>query len=653
MGLREKSDFNLQTVSLFIALLTILFLCAARHYTSDWRERRVFRRHLVQTQTRLKHTPSLSDIKKRNIASGVDSPESDLPEEKNRELRPQMTATGQFSDHSTTVSEGDRGRRRWKRFIAALPFMPLATAYVAARIGWDLFELLVFCSIDAARDTAITASASARSLAVFAYTNCVELFVCLNIKRRAQDAAIAIVENTVVLLFQTVFPAVGELFAHCISGMHIFAEWWMEYGGPAVRDALEKTVLGGIVPAYHQINTAVIAVCTRSLWLCTRVYQAIAILAKDFAHDIAIAYRWTVSIVSWITSRERWWFNPKLQHLMSYVIPSSEQLAQLRRFFVERLVSWCIASIEFMVIDALLPCYHWCSRVGDQALQLLVGVSVRAYSMLLLTAPTLFHIVELLFSIDLYAPLITTVIWLVNHGASTIVSNLTHAWHSFSSWILQFNWILSVCLDRYSRARDNILIPMIRALSSLFKYAWLLVVHGQFSQAIGMWLKVTVWPFIAHILAWCLVASQNNLASLWITIQTFAHSQQMVFHRWYVYTSGISSSMAGHIYYGVLVTMNLMQIQAVYCTTAVWPVVQRGVGDGLQAMGDVYVQLAAAVDLAVATVGDLVVEFARRNTVHASTHEQSGSSRERQAAVDNAGGIGLKDRLVKSKQKVA
>ncbi|KAJ2843261.1 hypothetical protein GGI22_007272, partial [Coemansia erecta] len=64
MGLREKADFNLQAITLFVALLTVLFLWAARHYTSDWRERRVFRKHLVKTQSRLKHDNEVKDKRK-------------------------------------------------------------------------------------------------------------------------------------------------------------------------------------------------------------------------------------------------------------------------------------------------------------------------------------------------------------------------------------------------------------------------------------------------------------------------------------------------------------------------------------------------------------------------------------------------------------
>ncbi|KAJ1860754.1 hypothetical protein LPJ57_006627, partial [Coemansia sp. RSA 486] len=119
MGLREKTDFNLQIISLGCAILVILVLSASRHYTSDWRERRLFRRQLAETQQRL----------------------------------------------ASTAQEPRAGsRRRWKRFVAALPLMPLATAYVIVRLGWDVFELLVFCSIDFVRALATRSFVVTRDL---------------------------------------------------------------------------------------------------------------------------------------------------------------------------------------------------------------------------------------------------------------------------------------------------------------------------------------------------------------------------------------------------------------------------------------------------------------------------------------------------------
>ncbi|KAJ1663256.1 hypothetical protein EV178_005146 [Coemansia sp. RSA 1646] len=292
MGLREKADFNLQAITLFVALLTVLFLCAARHYTSDWRERRVFRKHLVRTQTRLKHNNNNNN--------------KEVPKDKRD------------------------GRRQWKRFVAALPFMPLATAYVCVRIGWDLFELLVFCTIDGTRETAISAVQSTQALTVFAYTQSTRILVGLDVKRRAQDALIAVIENTVVWLFNTAFPKIGMLGDRCAQQLRAFACWWAERGGPWLRDAIEHLVLNGIVPAYGWCSSALIAVYARTLWLGVRCVQAASILANDIARDVAIAYAWAASVVSWLTSLQRWWFTSRWMHFISYyVVASAERVEKI------------------------------------------------------------------------------------------------------------------------------------------------------------------------------------------------------------------------------------------------------------------------------------------------------------------------------------
>ncbi|KAJ2825688.1 hypothetical protein IWW50_002736 [Coemansia erecta] len=121
MGLREKTDYNLQLVSLGCVLAVVLVLTAARRYTSDWRERREFRRHLASTQRRLAQTT------RRNSTGGISAVQRTT-------LARRATVTS-TNDSPSVDSSGVRHRRRWKRFIAAVPLMPLATAYVAVRIG--------------------------------------------------------------------------------------------------------------------------------------------------------------------------------------------------------------------------------------------------------------------------------------------------------------------------------------------------------------------------------------------------------------------------------------------------------------------------------------------------------------------------------------
>ncbi|KAJ2565359.1 hypothetical protein IW140_005351 [Coemansia sp. RSA 1813] len=452
MGLREKADFNLQAITLFVALLTVLFLCAARHYTSDWRERRVFRKHLVRTQTRLKHNNNNNN--------------KEVPKDKRD------------------------GRRQWKRFVAALPFMPLATAYVCVRIGWDLFELLVFCTIDGTRETAISAVQSTQALTVFAYTQSTRILVGLDVKRRAQDALIAVIENTVVWLFNTAFPKIGMLGDRCAQQLRAFACWWAERGGPWLRDAIEHLVLNGIVPAYGWCSSALIAVYARTLWLGVRCVQAASILANDIARDVAIAYAWAASVVSWLTSLQRWWFTSRWMHFISYyVVASAERVEKICRMLMDGILPRCLSVIRQAYMHILLPFGRHISWYGDQVIQAVLGAGVHIYKGLLLSRPVLLEILDLLSR-----------------------SILFRKWYGYSSDI---------------------------------------------SRAVFFWMYDT-----------------TGTVSLWL------------------------------------------QTNTVRTLAILWPLVCRGFDDGALAMRDVYRQLIVAMDAAVAMVGDLVVELARRNTVH-------------------------------------
>ncbi|KAJ1724430.1 hypothetical protein LPJ61_005740, partial [Coemansia biformis] len=167
MGLREKTDVDLQLISLGCAVLTLLVLVVARRYTADWRERRGFRRHLAATH--------------RRLTQGTEP------------------AHDQVSVDAT--SPPGRARRRWKRFIAAAPLVPLATAYVVARIGWDVFEVLVFCSIDLLRDASAGAVSAIQALARATRGYTYEAWGRLDVSRRVAFTVVAVIEGSVGWLF--------------------------------------------------------------------------------------------------------------------------------------------------------------------------------------------------------------------------------------------------------------------------------------------------------------------------------------------------------------------------------------------------------------------------------------------------------------------
>ncbi|KAJ2552348.1 hypothetical protein EV175_003348 [Coemansia sp. RSA 1933] len=581
MGLREKADFNLQAVTLFMALVAALFLCAARHYTSDWRERRVFRKHLDRTKSRLKH-------------------DDDAREKRS-------------------------GRRQWKRFVAALPFMPLATAYVGVRIAWDLFELLVFWTIDVARHTATKTAQSMYSLAVLAYAQSTRLLVELDVKRRAQDVLIAVVENTVVWLFSTAFPAVGALGDRCAQQLSMFSWWWAERGGPWLRDAIELVVLEGIVPAYGLCSSALQSVYARSLWLASRCVHAATILATDLAHDVAIACAWIAAAVAWIAAYQRWCFDSRwMRFLAYYAFPSAELLESIRRLLLDSILPRCLLVIWQAYTHMLVPLACNLSRYGDLAMQTVLGAAIRVYKGLVLAKPALLELLELLSRVDFYAPAVRICVWFSEQIVSVLVRGPAQAWQLFCVWIRQSSWITAILWDAYARLSDDFLVPALQLLSRACMHLWQTIVCGSASMAAWRWLRVSAWPFISKALARCLYHLQRLLTVLSDSVKEALSTQGFLFRKWYGYSS--EAAMVVFIWmHGAAGSVALwLQTNTIRATAAVWPFICRGFDDGVVAMRDVYRQLIVAMDGAVAVVGDLVVEFARSNTVH-NTAESSAS----------------------------
>ncbi|KAJ2655157.1 hypothetical protein IWW48_005684 [Coemansia sp. RSA 1200] len=593
MGLREKADFSLQAVTLFVALLTALFLCAARHYTSDWRERRVFRKHLARTQNRLK--------------------------------------PGENKEPSSSNSETDgtlrSGRRQWKRFVAALPFMPLATAYVAVRIAWDLFELLVFCVIDGARDAATNAVRVVRLLSVFAYNRSVRLLAEFDVRRRAQDMLIAVVENTVVWLFQTAFPALGALGDRCAQQLRLFASWWAKRGGPWLTDTIEHLVVGAVVPSCVWTSNALQVLCVRALWLGTRVVQAATILANDLSHDVAIAYAWITHAVSWLISHQRWWFNSDWIRLISlYLLPSAERLQKLYCILVDAILPRCTLLLCQAYTNAVVPFGCQMFRYADHVLQMAVGAGIRIYKGLTLAKPVLLEILELLSRVDFYAPAVSTFIWVSENVAPAIVRGPRHAWRLFYAWIKQSSWIVGVLWDAYARLRDYLLVPFTHALFRGCMALWQSIVRSSISIAAWRWLVTVAWPLVSQAFAHCLHASDRLFAALSARLWELFCTQGMLFSRWYAHCTQLLGGVVGWTYDMSCAASLWLQTNGAVAIATVWPLVCRGFDDGVDAMRDVYRRLLVAMDNAVAMVGDKVVELARKGTVHDETHAHGHNS---------------------------
>ncbi|KAJ2804216.1 hypothetical protein H4R21_001727, partial [Coemansia helicoidea] len=190
MGVRERTDANLQLVSLGCAVTVVLALAAARRYTGDWRERRGFRRQLAATQKRLTAGPQTEQRRQQ--------------------------------------------RRKWKRFVAAAPLAPLVAAYIAVRVGWGVFEVLVFSAIDVLCDTA----AGLRPLPTRALAWAAAAWRRMDARRRAEAAVVAVVVGTV-----------GRLLAAGLPALTRGAAWtrrWIRRAGPAFGAAAEAAVLCGL-----------------------------------------------------------------------------------------------------------------------------------------------------------------------------------------------------------------------------------------------------------------------------------------------------------------------------------------------------------------------------------------------------------------------
>ncbi|KAJ2783692.1 hypothetical protein GGI18_003496, partial [Coemansia linderi] len=332
MGLREKTEFSLQTASLVSAVAFLLFFWAARHYTSDWRERRVFKRRLVDTHRRL----------------------------------------------TTGKDERVGGRLQWKRFVAAVPLVPLATAYVAVRLGWDVFELLVFCSIDFSRHASVRTVEALVAGSAWVHASAAEVARRLDAGRRLQDAVIAVVEGAVVWLFHSLFPAVARAAGWARGCGEALVRWWERVDGAVwLRDAVEAAVLEGIVPAADALWRGGAAVAGRSAWLVGRAVEAAAILGADVARDLRLLAACAAVVADWLACDRRWWRDPLIR-------VAAVRVATMGADCLRLLHRWLAVWVAPRLADAL--CLLWaagrsamcaCGHLVDTLLQSALGAAVR------------------------------------------------------------------------------------------------------------------------------------------------------------------------------------------------------------------------------------------------------------------------------------
>ncbi|KAJ2641723.1 hypothetical protein GGF44_001990 [Coemansia sp. RSA 1694] len=556
MGVREKTEFSLQTACLVSAVAALLFFWAARNYSTDWRERRLLRRRLAATHRRL-------------------------------------TAPAKESE---SESEGEStGRVPWKRFVAAVPLVPLATAYVAVRLGWDVFELLAFCAIDAARH------AAARALHL--------LPACLD---AAAAPSIAAVEAAADWLLHAALPAIAGALSRAASGAEAATRWWERVDGAArLRDAVEAAVLGGLVPGVAAAQRAAAAAGGRLAWLAGRAAEAAVILGADLIRDLRVLAAWAVAAAAWLRCGRRWWRDPALRLAAARAACAcAAWLRQMRRLAATRvapLVGWALrlgwalgvraARASWQMADALLQrvlgaavraCGHMAplarraARLWMRRADLLLRLLVRRADLIMRRA-------------DLLAPLLARGLRTTGRHMRVLARASVRALAQAAA--------LGAELHAWAAARLLLLLPAVRLAGAAAARV------GGAAQAGAAWAAWAVGGLLASAAvrdaARCAEAA-CGAAAAWVAASIVDDAMPLL-------RVGV-----GFWWWAVQIISS--------AGDALWPMLVCGWRDAARAMADVYAQLVALVDSAVALVGDHIVDYARQSTVHSAGSSSSSSS---------------------------
>ncbi|KAJ2446953.1 hypothetical protein GGF42_005561 [Coemansia sp. RSA 2424] len=558
MGVREKTEFSLQTACLVSAVAALLFFWAARNYSTDWRERRLFRRRLAATHRRLT-APATKESEGKGESESI-------------------------------------GRVPWKRFVAAVPLVPLATAYVAVRLGWDVFEVLAFCAIDAARH------AAARALRL--------LPACLD---AAAAPSIAAVECAADWLLHAALPAIAGALSRAASGAEAAARWWERVDGAArLRDAVEAAVLGGLVPGVAAAQRAAAAAGRRLAWLAGRAAEAAVILGADLIRDMRVLAAWAVAAAAWLRCDRRWWRDPALRLAAARAACAcAAWLRQMRRLAATRVaplvgralrLGWALgaraARASWQMADALLlqrvlgaavrACGHMAplarraARLWMRRADLLLRLLMRSADLIMRRA-------------DLLAPLLARGLRTAGRHMRVLARASVRALAQAAA--------LGAELHAWAAARLLLLLPAARLAAAAAARV------GGAAQAGAAWAAWAVGGLLASAAvrdAARYAEAACGAAAAWVAASIVDDVRPLLrvgVDFWWWAVQMVSS--AGD---------------------ALWPMLVCGWRDAARAMADVYAQLVALVDSAVALVGDHIVDYARQSTVHSAGSSSSSSS---------------------------
>ncbi|KAJ2628713.1 hypothetical protein IW137_005341 [Coemansia sp. RSA 1287] len=192
----------------------------------------------------------------------------------------------------------------------------------------------------------------------------------VELQRRAADVVVVVVEATVGWAFNTGAPAMARAVHAIGHWIHMGAGWWVERGGPMLRDAIEVTVLEYVVPATAASWHAAVATFERTLWLTAQMWEALAILATDLLSDLRAVWSGIAVAWVWMTDHQRWWFDPRLAHILQRQLVG---LRLIRDQLANQALPWCATAIEtfvvWMYMGVLCPAFSSLALAGDWLLQ--------------------------------------------------------------------------------------------------------------------------------------------------------------------------------------------------------------------------------------------------------------------------------------------
>ncbi|KAJ1808360.1 hypothetical protein LPJ75_004604 [Coemansia sp. RSA 2598] len=422
-------------------------------------------------------------------------------------------------------------------------------------------------------------------------------------------------------MFGVFFPRIGDFISWCGGSFVAFAGWWSDTGGPLAAEYVELVVLQGIVPAVAAVADGSKGLYRRSVWLGTRVFQALGVLGGDILRDIFTVGSWLSCGYLWLVSAERWWFDRRIKAtIVAWLAPMHQGLRAAYAAFVRRFMPWgmhCVSlAVELAVYRCLFPAATWCRDVADQAVQAAVGVLVQGADLFMRGYASFARSMAKAANVCCQR---CVAVSRYMHMAWQLLSVshrwILHAWAAINGFVHRHQWIVAGLADAYSQARNAVFVPAVRLVIKASRLAWLKIL-GPFVFSLQTLAVRWAWPRtksaaervlrqIGSFVDWGHV--QLALSACWIRASAFVVAA-------YVWMA--QSAFVAYMGETVVWLADGMRHRTNALLALMWPMVRRSWTDASQAMCDLYVQLVSAVDFVVAMVGDYIVGYAQSSVVH-------------------------------------